>query len=381
MARGGSQLSGTVLPALLGSSELRLGAGCLVTAINGDRHPLEHPAMELFPDRDARASPVSLPVDCPYPRRDVSSGTSQPTWVPLVSTVSKHRRLRFALELYDSAWSSRLRQPTYSRGDLIHVEASVRAGPRLPLRVFVDECVASPSVASPVMYPIIADNGCLVDGQLGRSRFLSPRRGRSLRFQLDTFVFPNASSSQIYLRCHLKAVAHKAGGESSRACSYDRDTATWHSPDGANCSCCGAPAGCGGRRQRRGAGGRGLLGETSAHLGPLRLLLAWPSSSPEPSTSPEPGTPLLRRPSAPVVRGERRDSGLALPAPGPTLAMVAMGSILAAVGMLGCYCSVRRGRQEGAPDELHGMAMAPTTSGPGNAEPGAPAAPGNPSMV
>lgn len=41
---------------------------------------------------------------------------------------------------------------------------------------------------------------CLLDGQLGRSRFL-PRRGDgSLRFQLDTFLFLNASGSQVCAR-------------------------------------------------------------------------------------------------------------------------------------------------------------------------------------
>lgn len=143
---------------------------------------------------------------------------------------------------------------------------------------------------------------CLLDGQLGRSRFL-PRRGDgSLRFQLDTFLFLNASGSQvragglgvrgdpptptnvgmgwlrvtgsqpwgsseevaggclspqIHLRCHLKAVAQGTGDTSGKACSYDGAAAAWRSPDGADCSCCDSPGGCGDRRQRRGAGGRG----------------------------------------------------------------------------------------------------------------------------
>ena len=56
-------------------------------------------------------------------------------------------------------WSSRLRQPTYSLGEPINIEASVSTDPRLPLRVFVDECVASPSAPARLKYEVIADNG------------------------------------------------------------------------------------------------------------------------------------------------------------------------------------------------------------------------------
>ncbi|NXE83752.1 ZP3 protein, partial [Cochlearius cochlearius] len=89
----------------------------------------------------------------------VSSGAVQPTWVPFGSTVAHRRRLRFALDVYDSTWSSRLRQPTYSLGELINIEVSVGADPRLPLRVFVDQCVASPGAAPWLKYDVIADNG------------------------------------------------------------------------------------------------------------------------------------------------------------------------------------------------------------------------------
>ncbi|NWU73809.1 ZP3 protein, partial [Pterocles burchelli] len=89
----------------------------------------------------------------------VSSGAIQPTWVPFSSTVTHRRPLRFALDAYDSTWSSRLHHPTYSLGELIHVEASVGADPPLPLRVFVDECVATPGAAAWPKYRLIAHNG------------------------------------------------------------------------------------------------------------------------------------------------------------------------------------------------------------------------------
>ncbi|NXX57811.1 ZP3 protein, partial [Scopus umbretta] len=89
----------------------------------------------------------------------VSSRAVQPAWVPFGSTVAQRRRLRFALDVYDSTWSSRLHQPSYSLGELINLEASVSTDPRLPLRVFVDECVASPGATARLKYRVIADNG------------------------------------------------------------------------------------------------------------------------------------------------------------------------------------------------------------------------------
>ncbi|NXK24957.1 ZP3 protein, partial [Arenaria interpres] len=87
-------------------------------------------------------------------------GAIQPTWVPFGSTFTHRRRLRFALDAYDSSWSSRLPQPTYSLGELINLQASVDADPRLPLRVFVDQCVASPSAVAPrLRYEVIAEDG------------------------------------------------------------------------------------------------------------------------------------------------------------------------------------------------------------------------------
>ncbi|XP_074023451.1 zona pellucida sperm-binding protein 3-like [Numenius arquata] len=404
-------LSVAVPAGLLGSRvadrELTLGSGCGVTSADGDRYRLEHPllscgtTLEFLPDSIrysnvlryrpsaggavARARPFSLPVDCYYPRTgSVSSGAIQPTWVPFGSTLAHRRRLRFALDAYDSSWSSRLHQPTYSLGELINIQASVDADPRLSLRVFVDQCVASASaVATRLRYEVIADNGCLLDGQLGRSRFLPQRGDGFLRFQLDTFLFPNASGSQIYLCCHLKAVAE--GAATGKACSYDRVAAAWLSPDGDDCSCCGSPAGCGGRRRRRLAGTGGLLGEASIRFGPLGLVSSVPTLTSVPTSvpmAPEPTTASPRRPSVPVVRGEKRDSGLAVP--GTTLAMVAMCSIITAVGMAGCYCSVRRhrrGERVGDPGEPHAVAMVPTPASGPRAPPKTPPAAGDPAIV
>lgn len=254
-------------------------------------------------------------------------------------------------------------------------------------------------------------------------------------------------SLQIYLRCHLKAVAEGAGSTAGKACSYDRVAAAWRSLDGVDCSCCGSPSGCRGRRWRRRAGSGGkrtpLVGSVTPTGGDARtqqrlmdfsLQVSWgkPVSTsvlwgysrlcPACPRSPR-GLPRYRSPthhplaaprspwcvgrrrtrvsvSCPVVLGGGRGdpavpltplplpAGLPLPVPGTTLAIVAMCSILAAVSMTGCYCSMRRHRSghevggpEAAPGEPRAVAMAPTAASGARATPGTPLAPTDPAIV
>ncbi|XP_033918200.1 oocyte-secreted protein 3 [Melopsittacus undulatus] len=403
-----SRISIMVPAALLGPrvlhGELTLGSGCGVTAADGDGFRLEHPLvgcgtrMELLPDTIhysnilhyspmamgpvAHTRPFSLPVHCYYPRMgSISSGPIQPTWVPFGSSIAHRRHLRFALDAYDRTWSSRLPQPSYALGELMNVEASLSTGLILPIRVLMEQCEAT--LGAGPWYKVI-DKGCLLDGQLGRSRFLPQHGHRSLRFQLDTSLFPTASSSQIHLRCHLRAVAEGTGSSMGRACSYDPISHSWHSLHGADCSCCASPSGCR-TRLRRFTTGPVLLGEANIHLGPLELLPALPSSSLLPTAFPMAPEPSPHSPSVPIVRGENRDSGLALPIPGTTLAMVAMSSILAAVAITGCYCSMRRhwgenrrGGPEAAPRDPGAMVLAPPIA---MGTPGTPPAHGEPLVV
>ncbi|XP_067397661.1 zona pellucida sperm-binding protein 3-like [Emydura macquarii macquarii] len=303
-----------------------------------------------------------------------------------------------------SIWSSLLSDPTYYLSDLINIQASVK--------IYVDECVARPSMESSMKYEVITDHGYLVDGQHSRSRFLTLRGDQFLRFQRDTFVFTNASNNPIYLLCHLKAVAAGPANQRNKACSYDPVAAVWRSQEGGDCSCCASPAGCGSRRRRRhqphyreGRGcslPAGLLGEADLQLGPIRLacnLSTTLVSSPLAlasaeltsamagavelsSTGPFSGTPKAGRPvlfppnraANPIIRGEAKDSsGLWLPFSITNLAIAVLCSLFIFLGILDCYCSTKcyhRGYRMGATDtatgETSAVAMAPTASGDTN---------------
>ncbi|KAJ7344204.1 hypothetical protein JRQ81_000154 [Phrynocephalus forsythii] len=370
---------------VVGAEELTLGSGCGVTTVHTNLLLLEYPLFACGATREIlpgsihyrnilhyiplaangviRASRFSHSIDCFYPRSwNISSLGLQPTWVPFASTVMSRQRLDFALEVYDSSWSQPVSDPVYYLGDLINIQASVRKGSHVPLKVYVDECVARPSAESSVKYEVITNHGCLVDGQHSSSHFLAPQDG-VLRFQLDTFTFIGDSNNQIYLLCHLKAVVVGSADRRNKACSFDHATVMWKSHEGADCTCCASLSGCGSRRRKRGQRlqQKGPFGETDIKLGPIELKGEQGNTSEGNASSPIELMPLVTSSSRAktlqaagihpnqvvniIMRGgglQEDPSGLHLPFSTATLVIIVACSAIALVSILGCYCSTKR---------------------------------------
>nr|XP_020648061.1 zona pellucida sperm-binding protein 3-like [Pogona vitticeps] len=400
---------------VVGAEELILGSGCGVTAVQGNLLLLEYPLFACGATRKIlpgsihyrnilhytpsgangviRASHFSHPIDCFYPRSwNVSSLGLQPTWIPFTSTVMSRQRLDFALEVYDSSWSQPVSDPTYYLGDLVNVQASVRKGNHVPLKIYVDECVARPSAESSVKYEVITNHGCLVDGQQSGSHFLATQEDGVLRFQLDTFTFIGASNNQIYLICHLKAVAVGSADRRNKACSYSRAAATWSSHEAADCSCCASLSGCGSRRRKRGQQQqqqKGLFGERDVKLGPIELKEKRANAPMVNASGASQLTPVVTSTATAktlqaagmhpnqvvniIMRGGLQEdpSGLRFPFSTATLVIIVACSAIALVSILGCYCSTKRSHGgyhmeqplRPALGELSAVAMAPAAIG------------------
>ncbi|XP_071374791.1 zona pellucida sperm-binding protein 3-like [Centroberyx affinis] len=137
---------------------------------------------------------VAIPVQCEYGRRyRVSSRALRPTWSPLISTQSTHHDLDFHLRLMTDDWSNESQSSVYFLGDMVNIEASVDVANHLPLRLYVDSCVATltADVNSNPRYPFIDHQGCFTDSQLtgSRSRFLPRVQDKLLQIQLEPFLF------------------------------------------------------------------------------------------------------------------------------------------------------------------------------------------------
>ncbi|XP_058860329.1 zona pellucida sperm-binding protein 3-like isoform X2 [Acipenser ruthenus] len=186
-------------------------------------------------------------LECQYPRRcNVSSSPIKPAWVPFTSTASTEQILDFSLLLMNDNWSGPRVSNVIYLGDILPVEASVAVDNHVPLRLYVDSCIAtlSNNKDSEPRYAIVDRLGCLMDSKSpdSSSSFTRPALNK-LRFDIAAFKFQGNSRSMIYMTCTLRAVnADKPADASNKACSYQKQSYRWVSEDGSSavCGCCDA---------------------------------------------------------------------------------------------------------------------------------------------
>uniref|UniRef100_A0A8B9TM20 Zona pellucida sperm-binding protein 3 n=1 Tax=Anas platyrhynchos TaxID=8839 RepID=A0A8B9TM20_ANAPL len=241
-----------------------------------------------------RTSPAVVPIECHYPRRsNVSSNAVRPTWAPFHSTLSAEEKLVFSLRLMND-WSSERLSNGFQLGESLHLQADVVPGGHVPLRLFVEDCVATPScglrggAVSPWGVPDFCPlSRCLVDGRAddSTSAFVSPRpRQETLQFVVDAFKFAGDDRNLIYITCHLKvSPADQAPNPLNKACSFNKASSLWAPVEGTGdiCSCCetGNCALYGGYSRRNnplarwpGRRGSSRAAEAEVSLGPLLIL-------------------------------------------------------------------------------------------------------------
>ncbi|MBN3305178.1 ZP3 protein, partial [Amia calva] len=209
-----------------------------------------------------RMNSALIPLECHYNRMaNVSSDPIKPTWVPFTSTRSAEDVLDFSLQLMTDDWSSQRPSNIFYLGDILNLEASVNLTGHLPLRLFVDRCVATlePNQTSSPSYAFIENHGCFVDSKAtgSSSRFLLRLQDSRLRMQLEAFRFHQEARSSLYITCHLTVALASQSNAQNKACSFVQ---RWQSVDGSDqvCSCCDSscdPASrtWGSRRWSRGA--------------------------------------------------------------------------------------------------------------------------------
>ncbi|XP_047432955.1 zona pellucida sperm-binding protein 3-like isoform X2 [Mugil cephalus] len=226
-----------------------------------------------------KTNPAEVVIQCQYQRRHyVSSAAMRPTWKPLASVVQAEQRLHFSLRLMEEDWQSQRPSSVYFLSDVMHVEASVLLGHHVPLRVYVDSCVATvdPDPNSQPSYAFITNHGCLTDAKLtgAKSYFMQRSREDKLHLQLKAFRFHQDDRNSIYITCHLKATTVSVPVDSQhKACSFLNEAKRWVASGGDNevCSCC--ETSCSEQRWRRSlAADAALEWEETVALGPILLM-------------------------------------------------------------------------------------------------------------
>ncbi|XP_008280136.1 zona pellucida sperm-binding protein 3-like [Stegastes partitus] len=225
-----------------------------------------------------KTNPAEVIIQCHYQRRHyVSSNAVKPTWKPFALNVHAHQQLHFSLRLMTEDWQSPRPSTVYFLSDVMHIEASALQGHHVPLRVYVDSCVATvtPDPHSQPRYSFINNHGCLTDAKLtgAKSYFMPRSQEDKLHFQLKAFRFHEDDRNSLYITCHLKATTVSFPIDSQhKACSYLTEARRWVASGGDNkvCSCC--ETSCDERRHKRSlAADAALQWEATAALGPILL--------------------------------------------------------------------------------------------------------------
>uniref|UniRef100_A0A3B1JIR6 Zona pellucida sperm-binding protein 3 n=1 Tax=Astyanax mexicanus TaxID=7994 RepID=A0A3B1JIR6_ASTMX len=188
-----------------------------------------------------RTKSTVVGIECHYPRKfNVSSNALLPAWIPYAATVTAEERLVFSLRLMMDDWQFERPSNQYILGDFINIEAAVMQYNHVPLRIFVDSCVATtvPDLNTTPRYSFIENHGCLVDAKLtgSQSRFLPRVQSDKLQFQLEAFVFEQQRSGLVR-RTAVFCIASTV--------PVGFDCFRWTSVDGDSrvCSCCDTSCG------------------------------------------------------------------------------------------------------------------------------------------
>ncbi|NP_001013289.1 zona pellucida sperm-binding protein 3a.1 precursor [Danio rerio] len=223
----------------------------------------------------ARSIATTVGIECHYSRKhNVSSSALLPAWTPYAATAVAEDVLVFSLKLMTDDWMYERPTNVFFLGDIFNIEASVSQYNHVPLRVFVDACVATatPDVNSAPAYSVIENHGCLTDAKYtgSSSKFLPRVQDNKLRFQLEAFRFQKEISGFIYITCLLKATvaAQSLINEHHKACSFIKNG--WVSADGGDqvCACCDTS--CGQKTQLTVAPA-GIQYEGKAQVGPFQI--------------------------------------------------------------------------------------------------------------
>ncbi|XP_071386785.1 zona pellucida sperm-binding protein 3-like [Centroberyx affinis] len=286
------------------------------------------------PDGVIRMDEAVIPIECHYGRKySLSSASLTPTWIPFTSTQAAVETLDFGLSIMTSDWLYERSSNVFYLGQPINIEASVRVGHHMGLRVFVSSCVAtlSPDRDTVPRYIFIENNGCLVDSQLqgSNSKFLPRTQDDKLQLVIDAFRFHQEDRGELYITCHLNAVPLKDAESQDKACTFINGR--WRSADGNDylCGYCQSqnevgqthsmpgsygtlgPRGFGKPRVPESLWRSGLkadkVWEQVASVGPMLVLPARQKSGPLPV---EELPPLLSKISRPALYGSQWRSGI-----------------------------------------------------------------------
>ncbi|XP_029427886.1 zona pellucida sperm-binding protein 3-like [Rhinatrema bivittatum] len=168
-----------------------------------------------------------------------------PPFLGIVGQLSGSGSLAFQARLMNGDFSSASNTSVYPLGSPINVEFMVQSSFHQPMKIYIDEGTAAPSInlsATSQSYSVIRNHGCFVDGKIADSRFMPRPADEMIRLSLQAFQFANLDSD-VYLHFRVLVWDPKVMTDPTRkACSFHRDTNSWELLDNPSlnsvCNCC-----------------------------------------------------------------------------------------------------------------------------------------------
>ncbi|XP_056597544.1 zona pellucida sperm-binding protein 3-like [Triplophysa dalaica] len=210
--------------------------------------------------------PFTYPVRCVYDRPQ--------GWTPFYQSPAQgHGELAYHMAILNQNFSGPAESNVFPLGSFIPIWAEVDQQAHQPLVLLLEECVASTTLEmypDTLTYPLITNEGCLVEGKKTFSRFLPRYHSSSILLHLQAFRF--AVGEEVYIHCKLIAWDPEDLNESRKACNYNKTTEKWELLDNSKknqlCQCCDST--CKGRPKRDAESApQGLV--LKSVLGPLTI--------------------------------------------------------------------------------------------------------------
>ncbi|XP_066537723.1 zona pellucida sperm-binding protein 3-like [Hoplias malabaricus] len=211
----------------------------------GFRHKRTRKSLVYKNELAFRPLPKPSPAVIVYP---VVCAVERPVWiqpfvVPDFGVVYSKGRLVFHMGILNDDLSGPALSNSFPLGSFLNIWAAVEQQAHQPLMLFMEKCVAMTTLTlepESLIYPIIKNKGCLVDGKAGLSRFLPRYHSSSVLLRLQAFNFP--LGQEVYIHCKLVVWDPQDLNEEKKACNYDKNTARWELLDDPSrsdlCSCC-----------------------------------------------------------------------------------------------------------------------------------------------
>eukprot|EP00062_Callorhinchus_milii_P016725 gi/632968329/ref/XP_007900466.1/ PREDICTED: zona pellucida sperm-binding protein 3-like [Callorhinchus milii] len=228
---------------------------CEATRLVSNKEVVYSNKLRYQPQRD-QVQPFTRDIQCHYPREMMAL-----PWfsLPMTGSLDGEGSLIFSMKVMADNWDTERQDNVFFLGTLIHLEAAVITSFHQSLRLYVEECTATPAqdpTSSTENYTIITNHGCLIDGKTARSMFLPRINGSRLRFVVEAFTFTNLGEAEVYVHCTVLVwdPSHQPNS-THKACSFDRLTGRWQLLDAPSqsslCDCCETTCQPAGHRLKR----------------------------------------------------------------------------------------------------------------------------------